>query len=183
MKDYLITCIIVCGCFIVSCSQQSSEASNVNIAAADTTLKAGQQKETTAQADLGAYADLVPVELIDAESKNVYEKYGLEFAGNCYDCDLAAVSISKKYFDISNVCDEKNIYRIEHFTYEAIAGKLVIKAGKTEFVFTRIETAPVYALTIKGDSLSLKNKRFSKYYTQKKVLPKFKQHDCGDFEG
>lgn len=183
MKDYRKTCIIVCCCFIISCSQQSSESSNKNIAAADTTIQVNQQKETTAPVYLGAYADLVPIELMDAESKNVYEKYGIEFAGNCYDCDLAAISISKKYFDISNVCDEKNKYRVEQFTYTTIAGKLVITAGKTEFVFTKIETAPVYSLTIQGDSLSLKNKRLSKYYTPKKELPKFKQHDCGDFEG
>jgi len=183
MRSYFNACLLAGCCFIASCSQQSSNQPYINIAATNSIIHNNQPQETNTARDLGDYANLVPIEIIDAASKNVFEKFGVEFAGNCYDCNLAAVSINKKYVDIINVCDKNNSYRLEKFTYELIANKLVVKTGKTEFVFTEIETAPVYELTIKGDSLSLKNKRLSKYYTQKKVLPKFKQHDCGDFEG
>jgi len=183
MKNYFSFCILFIFCFVIGCNQQSQEEQSAKRDAMAASIAGNQPQETTKPEDLGDYADLVPIEIINAKSKNVFEKYGLEFAGNCYDCDLASIRINKKYFDIFNVCDTKDLYRTDQFTCQFFTNKLVVKTGNREFVFTTIETVPVYELRIAGDSLSLKNKRLSKFYTQKKLLVKFKQHDCGDFEG
>jgi hypothetical protein len=45
---------------------------------------------------------LIPIEIVDPKSTNVYEKYGLEFSGNCYACDLANLSISEKSIKLTN---------------------------------------------------------------------------------
>ena len=121
--------------------------------------------------------------MLNPKSRSAFEKYGVDFTGNCYNCDLAAIGINKKHFDIINVCDETDIYRNENFTYEVSKNQLTISTDKNKFIFAKIDDAPVYELKILGEKISLKKKAFSKFYTQQKRLKKFKQHDCGDFEG
>ncbi|MFZ1784890.1 MAG: hypothetical protein WAU23_06770 [Ferruginibacter sp.] len=133
--------------------------------------------------DLGDYSELIPLEIKDSVSKNVYEKYGIDFSGNCYSCDLAEIRINKKHIDLVNVCDENNIYRIEGFTYSTDDNNLKINTDKNEFLFTRIDNAPVYKLEIRGSKIDLKEKKIAIYFTQKKQLSKFKEHECGDFQG
>lgn len=129
------------------------------------------------------YSALIPLELKDSTSNNVYEKYGIEFSGNCYACDLAAISITKGQFDMINVCDEKDVFRIKDFTCSMTEKELTIKTKGSEFHITKMDEAPVYRLEIKGERLELKNKRLSIYFTHKSAINKFKEHDCGDFQG
>lgn len=182
------TTLIVFFCILASCDQKTSEAKKIK----DTKISrdtsevrsADSGSKNTAQIDnLGDFGLLTPIEVLDPKSLNVYEKYGIEFDGNCYTCDLAIMRINKKHFDIVNVCDKDDFYRNETFVYEVHPNELRIKTDKNEFIFTKIETAPVYELRIVGDKISLKKKRISKFYTQEKELKKFKQHDCGEFDG
>lgn len=176
-------------CFsIASCNQAKPGSAAIKIVntSPDTTnnKQPGFALTNNIQVDnLGDFGKLSPIKILNPKSKNVYEKYGIDFEGNCYNCDLAIIQVTKKHFDIVNICDKKDFYRIENFTYEAYPNGLKIKTEKNEFIFTKIETAPVYELKILGDKILFKKKRIAKFYTQEKELNKFKQHDCGEFDG
>ena len=146
-----------------------------------------ENKEVTSlnnnNGDLEDFSNLVPLEIVDSTSNKVYEKFGIDLAGNCYDCDLAKIKINKKTFDLVNVCDTTDFYRLEKFTSTSTSTELKITTNANEFVFTKMDNSPVYQLEISGTKLSLKDKRISKYYTNVKNLKKFKQYDCGEFQG
>ena len=146
-----------------------------------------ENKEVTSldnnNGDLEDFSNLVPLEIVDSTSNNVYEKFGIDLAGNCYDCDLAKIKINKKTFALVNICDTNDFFRIEKFTHTSKNTELKISTDVNEFVFTKMNNSPVYKLEISGVKISLKNKRISKYYTNENNLKKFKQHDCGDFQG
>lgn len=129
------------------------------------------------------FEHLYPVEIVKPESKDVYEKYGIEFSGVCYACDLAEIRINPQAIEFINVCDDKDISRIPDFKYTIDEHELIAEKDGRVLTFTKIDPAPVYALDIKGKSFSFENKRIIKYYVPKKIIEKFKQHDCGDFQG
>ena len=127
--------------------------------------------------------ELVPIDTVDSKNKDVFKKYGLEFNGNCYACDLALLSITKKSIKLTNVCDSKvneiyNIVKFSVFDY-----RIEISTAQNDFLLTKIDNAPVYELKIIGNDIRIENLRVSRFFTLKKILDKFKQHDCGDFEG
>ncbi len=127
--------------------------------------------------------NLVPMEIVDSLSNNVYEKYGLEFSGNCYSCDIANVSITEKSIILTNVCDEKQNKTFNIINIAEIDNRIEIKTKSNEFIFTKIENEPIYKFRIIGKTIEFDNLRFALYYTLEKILNKFKQHDCGDFQG
>ncbi|WP_213279425.1 hypothetical protein [Chryseobacterium indologenes] len=129
------------------------------------------------------FSTLVPIDLLNSKSTNVHDKYGIEFSGNCYSCDLTSLSITKKQIRWTNVCDEKDTFEIDDFSYSNEGNKTIFKTAERIYILTQIDKAPVYELVIEGKKLELKNKRISKYFTTKKTLPLFTEHDCGDFEG
>lgn len=142
-------------------------------------------KKVIQESDIPAdFSLLVPIDVLNIRSTDVYEKYGVEFSGNCYSCDLASLSITKKTIKWTNVCDEKDTFEIHDFSFSDGAGnKAVFTTPERTYIVTQIDKAPVYELVIEGQKLELKNKRVSKYFTTQKALPLFKEHDCGDFEG
>lgn len=135
------------------------------------------------QPDLANFSHLVPVKVVHPNSKNVYEKFGIDFDGNCYTCDLAVIQFNMKYFDLVNVCDAKDVYRTEKFSYDLLPDGIRIKTEKGELLLSRVGVGPVYELKVTGGGGALKNKKLVKYYTPKAELKKFKQHDCGEFDG
>ncbi|MBW3519866.1 hypothetical protein [Flavobacterium sp. NKUCC04_CG] len=130
-----------------------------------------------------ALAALVPIAVLDSKSSDVYEKYGIEFSGNCYACDLANLSIADNKMVWTNVCDEKDTYVMDGFTFDAESNKYIFTTSDRIFTLTQIDQAPVYKLNISGKKFDLRNKRTSNYYTTKEALPLFKENDCGEFEG
>lgn len=126
---------------------------------------------------------LIPIDAVDSKDKNIYKKYGIEFSGNCYVCDLAELSITEKALKLTNVCDGKLNQVFEIVKITNTKKGIEIKTTQSNFVFTEIDKAPIYELKIKGKEIKAQNLRISKYYTMKKLLNKFEQHDCGDFEG
>jgi hypothetical protein len=120
---------------------------------------------------------------LDTKNENVYEKYGIEFSGNCYSCDLASLSITENTIKWTNICDEKDVFEVSDFSVSGEGSKTVLKTTDRTYILTQIDKAPVYELVIEGQKLELNNKRIAKYFTTRKALPLFKEHDCGDFEG
>ncbi|OJV54142.1 MAG: hypothetical protein BGO31_12355 [Bacteroidetes bacterium 43-16] len=126
---------------------------------------------------------LYPLALLLPESNNVYQKYGIEFSGVCYACDLAKIKITARSIQLINVCDDKDVTTIPKLNAVIDGDKITIKTGQQLLIITKIDKAPIYQLEIKGDQLSSDNKRILKYYTPEKLIKKFEQHDCGDFQG
>jgi len=185
MKNYskvfiFLICLFCFGCNQATHNEDIRQASPISDTGKRPNVVLKNEKQFD---DLGDFAHLVPLTIIDTANSNVYEKYGIEFSGNCYDCDLAVISINKKNFDIINVCDKGDFYREEKFSYESSPNEFIVTTINNKFIFTKIDTAPVYELKVLGQEISLKKKRISKFYTQQKALNKFKQHDCGDFGG
>lgn len=150
----------------------------------DTITTSASEKNSTAKPELSSdFSELIPIDVLDNKSTNVYEKYGIEFSGNCYSCDLASLSVTKNKIIWANICDENDTFEINDFSFSNEGNKTIIKTSERTYTLIQIDKAPVYELVIEGKKLELKNKRISRYFTIKKALPLFKEHDCGDFEG
>ena len=133
--------------------------------------------------DLRDYEQLIPIEIVDTTARNIYEKYGIEFSGNCYACDLARIELSQQRLTFINVCDDNDRYEINDISCAAVGKEMRIRADAYAFTLIKIDDAPVYELSITGKNLKLDNKRIATFYTPAKKLHLFKEHDCGDFQG
>lgn len=172
---------------LASCStstEKKEDKTNLTAAKTDTVSKHTQEKKVISKVEIpGDFSELVPIDVLETKSKNVYEKYGIEFSGNCYSCDLASLSITKNKIKWTNICDEKDGFEINDFTVFGEGNKTIVKTSDRTYILTQIDKAPVYELVVEGKKLELDKKRVAKYYTTSKALPLFKEHDCGDFEG
>ena len=171
---------------IFSCKSENKETEKQITASEQITQPKTEKpadKKETQDINFSEYSKLAPIELKESKSKNVFQKYGIEFSGNCYSCDLANFKINKKNFDIINICDENDFKRFKDFKYEKLGNILKIITSETTFIFTKVENEPIYQLTFKGKKPDLKNKRISEFYTPENLIEKFEEHDCGDFEG
>ena len=165
------------------CNETVKDEPKGNPDTASTTTASSPTTKELQSANLEEYAELFPLELKDSSNSDVYRKYGIEFSGNCYACDLAKIKIDEKQMDLVNICNDSDFYRIEGFTFSKMNDMLKITTAQNEFQLTKIENAPVYKLEFNGNKLNLKGKRLSIFFTPKKEIPKFKEYDCGDFEG
>lgn len=93
---------------------------------------------------------LVPVEMVAAQSKNVFEKYGLEFTGNCYACDLANLVIKQDSIYMTNVCGAEDKEALKIISIKNVGNDCIIEAGKLKLTFIRVDKAPVFSLKING---------------------------------
>lgn len=183
MKNIIFTLLQLIVIINSGCDEPVKENKNQNDTVKSNSLPITATKLKQQIDNLGDYAELIPLTIKDSLSKNVYEKYGIDFSGNCYSCDLAKIKINKKHIDLVNVCNDNNFYRIEKFAYSADENNLKITTDSNEFLFIKIDNAPVYKLEIRGNKIDLKEKKISIYFTHKTELSKFKEHNCGDFEG
>lgn len=175
LSYFLLVLLIFSGCKESTIQNQD----NLPVETTDELIEA--PKEVVV--DLSNYDQLVPLEIVDSTARSSYEKYGIEFSGNCYSCDLAGIELSQQHLTFVNVCDDKDQHKIDHIVCTTIGEGTRIQSGSYTFILTKIDDAPVYELKITGKQLSLDNKRISTYYTPAKQLHKFKEHDCGDFQG
>ncbi|MGN7758459.1 hypothetical protein ACTJIV_13340 [Chryseobacterium sp. 22532] len=186
MKNIIINFSLVIA-LLASCSP-STEKKLDQLASTtvkkDTVQTSGSVKDRISKADMPTdFSALVPIDVLNSKSTNTYEKYGIEFSGNCYSCDLASLSITKDKMIWTNVCDENDTFKIDEFSFSIEGSKTILKTSERTYILTQIDKAPVYELTIEGQKLELNNKRISRYFTTHKALSLFKEHDCGDFEG
>jgi len=126
---------------------------------------------------------LIPIKILKEHSSNVYKKYGLEFTGNCYACDLAEFRIENKKVIIYNVCDANKSLNFNILEIKNTEKVIKIKTKKYNFIFLRVEDEPIFKLEITNYDINNKDLRISKFYTFKDHLTMFETHDCGDFDG
>lgn len=179
---------IILGAFILFGCNQNPKEKIKEIEKNDTTTKTEKNVEAVTvniddENNKIEQLSLIPIDTVDSKNKDIYKKYGLEFSGNCYDCDLAEMSIIEKTIKVTNVCDGKinQVFEIVKITHTK--NGIEVKTAQNDFMFTEIDKASIYELKIMGKDIKAENLRISKYYTLKKLLKKFEQHDCGDFQG
>ncbi|PUV24828.1 MULTISPECIES: hypothetical protein [Sphingobacterium] len=147
------------------------------------TVKAKEKPLLTATDPLKIFHKLYPIDMLKPESKDTFKKYGIEFSGICYSCDLAEIKVEKDLVQFVNVCDSNEIYQLRNFSYTANDSTLRIKTERSEFILRKVEKEPIFELKIIGEPFLLKNKRIAKFYTQDGLIGQFEVHDCGDFQG
>jgi len=182
---------LFCAVFITltfSCDKDNKETIENSITNSENKTELKSAEKLTPEIEeqtinLSEYSNLTPIEIKDSKQKDVFKKYGIEFGGVCYSCDLAIFKINKNSFNIVSLCDEKDFHSFKKFSYEKTGNSLKITTPESTFTFTKVENEPVYQLKIDGQKPELKNKRISEFYTQKSLIEKFEEHDCGDFEG
>ena len=184
MNKFLIATVFIT--LLLSCNKDNKETienpvTNTNKTELKTPEKPISKEEPSI--NLSEYGKLTPIEIKDSKQKDVFKKYGIEFGGVCYSCDLAIFKINKNNFDIVELCDEKNFHRYKDYSYEKTGNSLKIKTPESTFTFTKVENEPIYQLKIEGQKPEFKNMRISEFYTQESLLEKFEEHDCGDFQG
>lgn len=126
---------------------------------------------------------LVPMEIVEPSSKEVTTKYGLEFGGNCYACDVVNILIDGEMITLMNACDLNSQLS---YTIESVEEKdkqISIHTQSNTFVFEQVEDYPVYSLKVTGDEIDESMFREASFYTMRSLLETFEVHDCGDFEG
>ncbi|MBC5836826.1 hypothetical protein [Flavobacterium muglaense] len=126
---------------------------------------------------------LVPLDILDKKSSNKYEKYGVEFSGNCYACDLAQLKITSKQLTVSNVCNPTNNVKLTITKQESSPNQIKIVTKNNQFLFVKIDPEPIYQLNIISGPWNNLALRLSPYYTIEKKISHFTVHDCGDFQG
>ena len=186
MKTIFNSIIIAIAFLYIGCNQKPNNTEVVN---KDKVVKI-EEKIIISPAIVDSIAiktdflkDLIPIDTVNSKSKNVYEKFGIEFSGNCYACDLAELSITNKSIKLTNVCDEQLIQNLDITKFQALDNGFDIQSKQLHFLLNQIDKAPIYEFQIISNNIKVENLRISKYYTLKKLLNKFEEHDCGDFQG
>ena len=90
MKNYTKFQLIAILFLFYSCGQKSSENIKNNdkeVPSKEVPRTNTQNKTYTENDVLSDFKELVPLEIVNPQSENPYKKYGIEFQGNCYDCD------------------------------------------------------------------------------------------------
>ncbi|MDR2271768.1 MAG: hypothetical protein LBF27_12760 [Sphingobacterium sp.] len=181
MKLYPTVLMLVLSLSVVSCHQEKKDVKGKTDYA--DTMMTKTKPELAAIDSLKHFHTLYPIDILKPESKDVFKKYGIEFSGICYNCDLAELKITKDLIQFVNVCDSNEVYQVKKFNYAVNDSILHVKTEHNEFIFQKVEKEPVFELKITGEPFILKNKRIAKFYTQKALIEQFEVHDCGDFQG
>lgn len=165
---------------LTACAPSAENRNDKNTSPAEITPEKSRVEKPILSSD---FLTLVPLDILNSKSTNVFEKYGIEFSGNCYSCDLAKLSITTQVMKWTNVCDENDVFEINNFTFTVEGDKTILKTKDRSYTLNKIDKSPIYELVIDGGKLELANKRISKYFTTNEAIPLFKENDCGEFEG
>ncbi len=126
---------------------------------------------------------LIALALLNKNSTDLFEKYGLEFEGNCYACDLAEIRIDKNVLTLLNTCDHHTQENLRIISQQYADNQMSFETDNGTFIFKKENTLPLYSLRVNGRSSKSKDLRIGQWFTFKHLLPRFNVHDCGDFEG
>ena len=176
----LLTLAFVC-MFALGCKQNTQQEAPAQ--QATTKEEVAKAFESTAALKKISSELLVPMELLEPSSKEVTTKYGLEFGGNCYACDVVNILIDGEMITLMNACD---LHSQVSYTIESVEEKekqINIKTKAHTFVFEQVEEYPIYSLKVIGEEIDETVFREASFYTLRSLLETFEVHDCGDFEG
>lgn len=135
------------------------------------------------QIDTAFRLKLVPLEIVDSSSHDVYKKFGISTSGMCYECDLANISIANGKIHFSNICDPGNSLSYEINRLVQNGQTTAIRFKEVMFVLEKINQVPVYRLQLENTLKPGERLKLKEYYSSEADIKKFEIHDCGDFEG
>lgn len=169
--------------FIIAACSQNTEKTAAKPAQTDEQPAIVSRDETPAQENEAKSDTLVALELLKKDSKNVYEKYGIDFTGFCYACDVADIVIENKQIRLVNACDKEIVETFPILKSTVTKEGMIFQTKACTFEFQWIESVPVYELKITGNIQRNDNLRINRYFTIPQAVPRFEVHDCGDFQG
>lgn len=126
---------------------------------------------------------LVPLEIVDSSSPDVYKRFGISTSGMCYECDLANISIANGKIHFSNICDPGNSLSYEINRLVQNGQTTAIRFKEVMFVLEKINQVPVYRLQLENTLKPGERLKLKEYYSSEADIKKFEIHDCGEFEG
>ena len=177
MKTIKQTLLLITATLLFSCNT-TSEKHKTETNTADTT-----EETNTAKVSVNDFQNLAPLTLLHENIEDPFKKYGINIVSNCYTCTDTEFSIKDNKAIFTNVCDDKAVFTYEITKITEKTGSLELEFDGKKAVFEKLEDTPIYQLKFEGEPLKLKESVTSKCYTPKELLPKFEQHNCGDFEG
>ncbi|WP_437919904.1 hypothetical protein [Sphingobacterium sp. LRF_L2] len=186
MNIKFYTIILVTSLIFISCQQHSETQHQKTTADSNLVTSATEHissTETENNNTLPVYGNLYPIEIVNPDSEDVFKRYGIEFSGVCYACDLAKIVVNEHTIKLVNVCDDLDLNEMALSTYSNKGNKILFTTKSQKFILTKITDTPVYKLEITGEELNFENKRLVTYYTDERIITQFEQHDCGDFQG
>ena len=167
---------------IYSCNQASTSEQHYT-GSGQPVISESHPSLDTSKNDIAFHIKLVPMEIVDSSSNNVYKKYGISTSGMCYECDLANISIANGKIRFSNICDSSNIRSYDIISLEQIGQTTEFRFTDDVLVMEKINPGPVYRLQLKNALKPGERLKIKKYYSKEEDIPKFEIHDCGDFGG
>ena len=169
--------ILLFSCHSVDTKEPHHEAGNqVGISDNSTALD-------TAKNDIAFHIKLVPIEIVDSSSQDVYKKYGISTSGMCYECDLAIIYIANGKIRFSNICDSTNFRSYDIISLERNGQTSEFRFIDDVLELEKINTSPVYRLRLKNVWKPGVRLKMKEYYSSEADIKKFEIHDCGDFGG
>lgn len=176
MKKIVVTLIACIG--MLACKQgEKQETDGVNKV---TTEVVSNQSEAVHKLTSEL---MVPLEVVEEGSVITTERYGLDFAGNCYTCDVANLLIDGEMITLMNACDLENQLSFKVTGIEENGKTITVKTPVNEFIFEQIDEVPVYKVTVTGQAIDKEFFRIGAFYTTHSKLKTFSIHDCGEFDG
>ncbi len=126
---------------------------------------------------------MIPLEVVEEGSTIATERYGLDFSGNCYACDVANLLIDGEMITLMNACDLENQLSFKVTGIEEKGKTITVKTPVNEFIFEQVDEVPVYKVTVTGQTIDKEFFRIGAFYTTHGKLKTFSIHDCGEFDG
>ena len=178
MKKALMLICLVAG--MVGCKQDKTTEDKINETAK---TEVGVTLPKSEKVDQLLSEMLVPMEISEADDKEVTDKYGVDFNGTCYACDVAEIIIDGEMINLMNACDVQTQISYKITKIEEKDKTITVHTPLNEFIFERVDEYPMYQLTVKGQAIDKEHFRTAGFYTLKSKLETFTVHDCGEFEG
>lgn len=126
---------------------------------------------------------LCPMIIIAPDNDNPFEKYGIDFEGVCYSCNVMRVVITSDQLQFINVCDVAEKYILPITKLSGDSTEVIITSNNVVLQWKQIEIAPIVELTILKGKLPVPSQSVQSFFTTYRALPQFHWHDCRDFEG
>ncbi|WP_270090708.1 hypothetical protein [Sphingobacterium sp. SYP-B4668] len=179
----IVLLTLVTGCSFTATQQGPADETRADSAATTITSPKVSTLSNTSRSKSQQVLDLLPVTILEDHEKDVFKKYGIEFTGNCYACDLAKIEVTAKQVIVTNVCDSTLQERFDIIDLNDSGAEVKVKTVGVVFIFRNTEEGPVREFIVQGDLKLKEGLRLSKYYIPVVTLEKFEVKDCGEFDG
>lgn len=162
---------------LVACKQDEKKTIESKVEVAETAVNQSERvQKLTSEL-------LRPMAIVKEDSAVVTEKYGLDFSGNCYACDVANMLVDGEMITLMNACDLESQISLKITSIEETDKAIIVVTPSNRFVFTEVEETTLYKLDVIGTPLDQELFRTAEFYTLNSLLNSFEIHDCGEFEG